>query len=227
MSKNLSIIPANDQAALESQLTRWRQAEEGFEHCTLLARVMQGLCLTDLRKLHGSEKGGRPKTSESFGGFSPWSDYIKSKWGFTDDTARARIQLAEAAKPRLKKLAENAQKGLGAILDKPFSQLSEGEFDSLKSVTHKLTDGKTNRMLQEELGLFKGDAGKKKGGARDKSGAGKGITPEQEAAESYQSIVQALDGFFAENFHTLLTPDQRKQFAAVLSEARRKTDAVK
>lgn len=239
----LTVLPAADQAALESQLTRWKQAEEGLEHCAIYSRVMQGMVLAELRKLI-QRPGSRtdltsPKLSERLN----WADYVKKGWGFSDDKARMLIQLGEAAKPRLRKLAENAQAGLGAILDKPLSQLSEPELASLKAVTHKLTDGKTNRMIQEELGLFKGDAAKKKGGNQrkaedsaeaseaDEAGAEEtpatGLTAEQEATEHCELLIRSLDTLLAENWHTLLTADQRTQLAAALAETKRKVEAVK
>lgn len=161
------ILPAGNKIAVESQLTRWQQAEIGFERCTLLTRVMQGLCLEELRKLHGNSNRGNPKLRNSPQVVENWEDYVRKNWGFSDETARRLMHLAKTAKPRLRKLAEEAQAGLAAILDKPFSQLTESEFAALKNVTHKLTDAHSNRELQQELGLFKGDAPKPKGGSRN------------------------------------------------------------
>jgi hypothetical protein len=68
---------------------------------------------------------------------------------------------------------------------------------------------------------------------RDKDGKriaqpkGAGITDEQEAAEHYEAILRNLDTLIAENWHTLLSPDQRTTLAAALSETKRKVDAVK
>ena len=171
---------------------------------------MQGLCLGELRKLHPEGRGGNRRSSDQTpqrAEFVPWADYIKKSWGFSDDTARRLIQLGDAAKPRLRKLAENAQAGLGAILDKPLSQLSDPEFKALKAVTHKLTDGKTNRMIQEELGLFKGDAKKSKGGKRTSTkGEEDGALPDEAPAGWTQSL---WDRYRA------ISPEQRAAFDAV------------
>ncbi len=157
MTHKLAIINDLDQTALEEQVSRWKKAEDGLERCTLFARVMQGLCLAELRKIHGNSNRGNPNLRNSPITSENWADYVRGKWGFSDDKARLLIQVGEAAKPRLRKLAEDAQAGLGALIDRPLSTLSAPEMKALETVTHKLTDGKTSRMLQEELGLFKGD----------------------------------------------------------------------
>lgn len=185
----LAIIPATDQTTLESQLTRWKEAEEGFERCTLLSRVMQGLCLSELRKLHGTANRGNPALRNSPKRSENWADYVKSRWGFSDDKARILIQMADAARPRLRKLAEQAQAGLGSILDKPIAQLSDVETATLKQVTHKLTDGKTQYELQQELGLFKEPA--MRGGKREKAG------PEETPEEKEARVLGELRDLFA------------------------------
>lgn len=138
---------------------RLGSAEVGFECGLTFVRMMQGAVLVELRALHGADKGGRPKTSKQVGGFEPWPEFVKREFGFSDETARARMDLWKAGKGRLKDLAEDAQRGLSVIFDRPISTLSESEFAQLKQVTHKLTDGKTVALIQQELGLYKGEHG--------------------------------------------------------------------
>jgi len=161
------ILPA-DIPGLESYLDRLSRAERGFECGLSYTRMMQGAALSELRRLHPEGRGGDRKsknqTPNNLEFDLPWADYVHQRFGFTAETARARIAMWEVGRPRLKKLADEVRAGLSAIFERPISSLNEDEFQLVQKVTHKLTDGKTVRMIQEELGLFKGDAPKPKGG---------------------------------------------------------------
>jgi hypothetical protein len=187
----------SDPAGLEGMMDALKAKEVAFERCVAFTRMLQGAVLAELRKLHGREKGGRPETSKTFGGFQAWSDYVKTRFGISDETARLRIEMWDAGRPRLKKLAEEMQAGLSQIFDRPLSKLSEDEYKALEQVTHKLTDGKSTRMIQEELGLFKLDAAKTPGGKRDKKDDSPN-TPDPESAEQkamdrWASVLTDLD----------------------------------
>lgn len=161
-------LPA-DFDGLESTMERLCTAEVGFECGLSYVRMMQGAVLEELRKHFPETRGRKPKNEKTLKNlaFSSWEEYVRRKWRFSEETARLRVEMWKAGRPRLKKLAEKAKAGLSAVFDRPLSQLSETEFETLKNVTRKLTDGKNVRMIQEELGLYKGDAPKPLGGPRN------------------------------------------------------------
>jgi hypothetical protein len=163
------VIPA-DLPSLEAYLDKLHQAEVTFECSLTFTRMLQGACLAELRKIIARPGARKDLTSPNILERLNWAEYVRQRFGFSDETARTRIAMWEAGRPRLKKLAEEMQAGLSAIFDRPVSSLNPKEFEVLQTVTHKLTDGKSIRLVQEELGLFKGDAPKPLGGYHPRQG---------------------------------------------------------
>lgn len=184
-------LPA-DQPGLEALMDNLKTKEVAFERCVAFTRMLQGAVLAELRKVVQRPGSRTDLTSPNNSERLNWADYVKKRFGISDDTARLRIEMWDAGRPRLKKLAEEMQAGLSQIFDRPLSRLSEDEYKALEAVTHKLTDGKSTRMIQEELGLFKLDAAKPTGGKRVSSGDKVKDTPEQIAIDLWAVLIRGM-----------------------------------
>jgi len=210
MSKQITIAPSlvmpSDFEGLETFMARLGKAEIGFECGLSFVRMLQGACLEELHKQFPETRGGDQTSSKNRknSAFASWADYVRQRWGFSEDTARLRREMWRAGKPAMRKMAENMRAGLSAVFDRPITTLSDQEFATLKAVTHKLTDGKSVRMIQEELGLFKGDAKKTKGGKRVK---GTSDDDGELPSEAPAGWVQALW-----DRYRVLSPEQREAF---------------
>lgn len=175
---------------------RWVDAAEKFGRCAVACQVMAGFELLELKKALGFVQGRKPAGGKNRNdcGFSTWEEYVRSEVGLSDRTAFNWMRMAEAAKPRLKKLS-----GIGAlirdILTKPVADLSPTETQLLTDAVHKLTDGRTQMDFMVELGLAKAPQGSAAKGGN--LGHGAASTPSDEdmrkvVRESWTHIAERL-----------------------------------
>lgn len=175
-------------------IRRWVDAAAQFSRCQVAASVMAGLGLIEAKKAGGWVQGGvrgdaQDRPAET------WEEFCTEQVGISADTARNWMRMAEAVKPRLRKL-----NGVGAlmrdILAKPVSQLTENQQRLLTDAVHKVADGRGQMEFLAELGLAKKAQGAAaKGG--DTGGAASGAARSPDAlrlvAEAdWQAVVQKL-----------------------------------
>lgn len=129
-----------------------------FERAKLACQVLAGFELLELHRTQGV-RAGRPAKLPNDSGINPrgaehWAETCRREAGISDDTARNWMRMADAVKPRLRKLP-----GLGAlvreILTRPLAELTEAQHALLDQAVHKVADGKTQLEFMIELGLAK------------------------------------------------------------------------
>lgn len=131
---------------------------------SLAGQVLLGLELKNLKKdlgfTHGSAKHFSP--SRQVGDLEPdtWPAWVKKELGLADRTADRMIEMFEAARARLKKLAPSGTLPAGAEAlallcgSNPSAMIAE-EREALTKVIERITDGETQKSLLEELRLIK------------------------------------------------------------------------
>lgn len=131
---------------------RWVDLAGKFERAKTACQVMAGFELIELRRTSGFLHGGDRKSVHKAEG--TWEEFVKAEFSISSDTARAWIKMAEAIRPRLKKLP-----GLGDLLaeivDLPISQLDADKQQLLSDAVHKLADGKSQMEFMWDLGIAK------------------------------------------------------------------------
>lgn len=193
---------------------KWRDAAKQLEQGKLFAQVMLGFELLTLKAVH-SQQGKR--TDLSTEGLRTWKQLVDDELGFTDETARRLILMAEAAKPRLKKLPALAGFDPGT---QSVSALAPEVQEALATVVKKITDGATQAEFMHELGLVKGPSNK---GGRGKGGEGRkalSISEQadallQAAREDWAEIEGLLLGGYIDKFLMLPDPEIEAQVGAL------------
>ncbi len=157
----LEVIPAGTHGGsgleihgTEESVRAWIDHAGRFERAKTACQVMAGFELLELKRRMGFIQGGCRGQKPNDSVFASWQEFCRERIGISDDTARGWMRMAEALKPRLRKLP-----GLGhlirEIIDVPLSQLGPEKCQLLADAVHKLADGKTQLDFMEELGLVK------------------------------------------------------------------------
>lgn len=136
-------------------------------------------------------------SADPFAGFSTWEDFLKGSLGISADTAGRWIAMADAARPRLKRLDGWAAL-ITDLIDRPISGLSDDEVGVLSKAVAKLTDGRTQLDFLAELGLVKKPGNPQLGGATGGRGQSTGVIDEDAlrtaAAQDWDQAYRALIG---------------------------------
>lgn len=202
---------------------RWRDGATAMEKGKLFCQVMLGFELVALRASIGLRNGGDRKTedgkSHSQAGNVIWAQALESELGLSKTTAYRLIEMAEAAKPRLKKTP--------ALRDfdpttQPVASLPAPQQEALESAVKKLTDGSTQVEFMRELGLAKiAQGGGAKGRAKGEGGRKK-LSPSEEAEllreiarDDWHALEGNLLGAYRSKFCFLSDPEVNAQVAAL------------
>lgn len=121
-----------------------------FQKASLAAQVMAGLELIQLKKHYNISHGGDRKSNPHCVGLI-WETALKEHLYISKSTAQRWIEMAQAAKPRLKKINFD----LGNIISKNPYDLSSTEQEMLTGAVIKITDGYTQSEFMREMGLVK------------------------------------------------------------------------
>lgn len=186
------VVPASSLPA-DDPFARARSYVRGAEMAAKISVAFQaltGLELIAIKKELGYTHGGA-RNSSAKDSHLTWEDLVKRELGIGKDTARTWMAMADAMKPRLKKL----EGGLAALplLELPPAQWTEEQSGQLTKAVKKLTDGKTQLAFLEELGLAKKPRGAgAKGGHQPGDGETPADTPEQRAIDIWTPILKDL-----------------------------------
>ncbi|MCW5560096.1 MAG: hypothetical protein KIT22_19945 [Verrucomicrobiae bacterium] len=198
---------------------RWRDAAVAMERGKLFCQVMLGFELLCLREAH-SQPGTRTDLETSGQtGRRLFGEIVEKELGVADRTARRLMEMAEAAKPRLKKLP-----GLRDFdpTVKPVAELPAPQQQALESAVKKLTDGTTQVEFMRDLGIAKLPQGAAAAGRAKGEGGRKKLSPSEEveilqslAREDWRAIEDRLLGTYREKFTLLSDPEVTAQIAAL------------
>lgn len=200
---------------------RWIDMASRFARAETACRVMVGFELIALRQGLGVRRGG-----DRGSGANPncsglnWETFVRQEVGISDDTASTYIRMAEAVKPRLKRLP-----GIGAlirsILETPIGQLTDDQSKLLADAVHKVADGKTQLEFMFELGIAKLPQGSAaKGGNLGGGRPARDPIADREALEAmargdWLKVMNTLQ--VARTNFTLLTEEERRAILAALN----------
>ncbi|TXH19266.1 MAG: hypothetical protein E6R03_00880 [Hyphomicrobiaceae bacterium] len=173
------------------QARKFLQASQQFEKFKLFSQAMAGIELRIIQKREGMGHGGKKEGQETF------AQLVQRELGISDRHARRLMEMGDAIKKKLKRLPGLTGFSIGDI---SIDQLGDDQAKALSNAVKKLTDGKTQTELMEELGVYKSSKGGA-GGARDK-GEGHGVESELElqkeiAARDFAHIDQLLRAYAA------------------------------
>lgn len=147
---------------------KWRDAAVRMEQGKLFCQVMLGFELLALRATLGVEHGKKTDSSQIGKSSDNWVDLIEQELGLSRTSAYRMMEMAEAAKVRLKKLPElrDFDPTTQAVAALPEKQQS-----ALTTAVKKLTDGTTQVDFMRDLGIAKlpqggGATGRAKGDTR-------------------------------------------------------------
>lgn len=192
-------------------------AAKKFARCQLACQVMAGFQLNELHKRHFVLSGRRLSSrivreeshNQQIGNAlakpESWSSIVQAEAGISEDTASRWMKMAEAVRPRLKKLGSP---DLREIIELPVSQITPEQNEILEKAVHKVTDGYTQIDFLEWLGIAKKPQGS---GA---IGGYKGRRPEptieeqialarQAALDDWAKISEAITYGYATRFNVL------------------------
>lgn len=163
--------------------------------------IMMGLELTRLHKLYGV-RAGRPKADNSrTSAVINWPELVQREMGFSDDTARRYMMMADVAKTKIKALRDVD------VLNKPILSQSE----HLMKAVAKIADGETVKQLMIAWGIVKKPSGGKGGGAGRPEDSKDTRTEAQKANDAMWPVQDALgNAALKESFEAdlLLLPDR-------------------
>lgn len=165
---------------------KYLDAAAKFARCSAAMQVMAGFEMSELKKLGGWVQGGRRGQNRSDCGFAQhetWEAFCRSELGVGERTAAAYIAMADAAKPRLRKV-EGFAGLLEEILSQPVTALSEEKKNLLTEAVKKITDGRTQMELFEEWGISKKRPVPGTGGALGGAGAPRHQPTEEDVREA-------------------------------------------
>lgn len=195
----------------------WSRLVGRLEHARLAAQVMCGFSLLELHKQYRVRagrpaKGKLPKSlvisSErdgSLGGTdvnpnASWPDLVRQHAGISDETARNYMAMAEACRPRLKKLQSGPR--LRELLLLPPSSWSDDDMTLVSAAVRKLSDGRTQLDFMSELGLIK-TGPNPTGGARPQG------QPKSQLEQLEQTVIQVREEWLHAERHLLLVVGAR------------------
>jgi hypothetical protein len=139
----------------------------------LAGQIALGIELTHLKNELGFSHGGDRKSSPNDGGLKlTWSAWLKQELGIGEETARRFMMMAEAIRPKLKKLGG---KEMLAILSKPTAQVTDADRDSIMALVVKCTDAQTQAEFLKEIGFCKAPVAL--------PGGDSGVTPTRQTEE--------------------------------------------
>lgn len=186
---------------------KYLDAAAKFARCSAAMQIMAGFEMAELKKLGGWVQGGRRGQNRNvcgFAGHDTWEDFCRNELEIGERTAANYIAMAEAAKPRLKKV-EGFAGLLDEILHQPVTALSEENKNLLTEAVKKITDGRTQMELFEEWGISKKRPVPATGGALGGAGAPRHQPTEEEIREAARrswtdimaSVLREKDSFTA------------------------------
>lgn len=142
------------------QARKFLKASHQFEQFKLYSQAMAGIELRAILKREGMGHGGSKKEGQE-----TFAQLVERELGISDRHARRLMEMGDMIKKKLKRL-----QGLGefSVGDISIDQLDAAQSEALSAAVKKLTDGKTQSELMEELGVYKSSKGGT-GGSRDKS----------------------------------------------------------
>jgi hypothetical protein len=150
-----------------AEAKKWVDAAGMFERGKLASQVMAGFALIEIRKGWRCSGHRNDLTSAQNEPRLGWQEQVKEKLGIGKETARRWIEMAEVAKPRLKKLG--GADSFKRLLELPPSAWNAAQRESLAKAVHKITDGKTQVQYMLDLGVSKAPQGSAaKGGQQEK-----------------------------------------------------------
>jgi hypothetical protein len=173
-----------------SQAEHWLKAIKLMEVGRLAAQVMAGFELIQLHA-HYSVKRGGDRRSNPHGVGLVWETVVRERLDISDQTAWRWMEMAKAARPRLKKLGAGFGEIVELMLTNP-AAVTASQQETVKGAVAKLTDGYTQMEFMEELGLIKASKSGATGGARIR---GKADEAEKTEAEK-QAEAEANAGDF-------------------------------
>lgn len=155
------------------------QASGKFEQFKLFSQAMAGI---ELRAIQKHEKlGAGGDRTEKKGTFA---ELVQQQLGISDRHARRLMEMGDLIRKKLKRFPELRDFN---VLTLSVGELGEDETKLLKDAVRKITDGKTQSDLLEELGIYKG-ANRAGGGARESS---KDSATQEEALRMQQDLATA------------------------------------
>lgn len=199
---SVEVVPAaSDETSITGTIEgakRWVQAAQRFAQGKVACQIMAGFELLELRRTYGFVQGGLRGRNPKKSGFATWQEFLRGEIGISDDTARAWCRMAEAVRPRLRKLP-----GVGELfrelLKLPIAQLSVGQIQLLSDAVHRIADGRTQLEFELEMGLAKAPQGSAAkggnlGGGRPARGAAdvSAEAQEQIARDDWTAVGQKL-----------------------------------
>ena len=156
----------------------WDNMAAQFARGAVASQVMCGFALLELKKESGVKHGGNHMVkgaSPNVFGFASWPAFIEATYGFSDETARNRIKMAEGVRSDFKKLGL-ADRFKNLLLTHP-SEWSETDTKMFSEALHKVTSGMTQADFFCRLGLTTG------AGRNDNPTPGKrGLSDDEKAA---------------------------------------------
>lgn len=197
---------------------KWRDAAVAMEQGKLFCQVMLGFELLALRAMTPDEHGKRTDLTSSQAG-TKWVELIDKELGLSRTSAYRMMEMAEAAKPRLKKLP-----GLRDFdpTAQPVASLPAPQQEALTTAVKKLTDGTTQVEFMRELGLAKFPQGGGATGRAKGEGGRKKLTPSEEAEimrtlarDDWRALEGNLLGAYRSKFCFLSDPEVTAQVAAL------------
>ena len=193
------------------RLRQYATASDRFARASLAMQVMAGIELSEIKRQSPYTRGGKrtPKSnphdagltknanesaslvkiaqgSDPFAGFATWDAFLADNLGISADTAGRWIAMAEAARPRLKRLD-----GWGSLvrdlMERPIATLEPSEIDVLAKAVAKITDGRTQLDFLQELGIVKRPGNPSLGGnTGGRAGSGTGVIDDEAIARAAQ-----------------------------------------
>lgn len=150
-----------------SRAERWLTAIKQLEVSRLAAQVMAGFELIHLHEHYRIKPGKRTdlmNLPHRVGG--SWEELVKERLSISDQTAWRWMEMAKAARPRLKKLGgENVGALIELMLTNPAAVPAE-QIEEVQAAVSKLTDGRSQVEFMAELGLVKAPQGSAAKGGR-------------------------------------------------------------
>lgn len=158
----LSMVVDNNPEVQHPEKDIWARAKQyssaakHFARASVACQVMLGFELTAIKKELGFVQGGKRGKSktENASVFKTWEEHTKAELGITDRTARTYINMAEAAKRRLKSCYNHLP-----LLEKPVTEFNDQQLELLTKAVNKITDGQTQSQFLVDCGIAKAPQG--------------------------------------------------------------------
>jgi hypothetical protein len=214
--------PDSGVAVSVERLKAFADASNRFARASLAMQVMAGIQLSEIRRLSPYTRGGmRSRKSnphdaglienahdsavlvktagenDPFAGFATWEAFLGGCIGISADTAGRWMAMAEAARPRLKRI-DGWGDLIRDLMERPIASLEPSEIDVLAKAVAKITDGRTQLDFLQELGIVKKPSnpslGGNTGGRPASSGVLEGSVLIKAATEDWAQAHRALIG---------------------------------